>query len=168
MNARIKSIRTSLNMTQQEFADKLGINRSNIANYENGVRTPVDAVISLICREFNVSEHWLRTGEGDMRIPRSREAEIEDMVSRALSGTNEFKRAVIRMICTRTEAELEALEKMLWKIVEEVEQEQKVERRNIIKIAGRDGSMEERALTDEEAMELESQINELPGAPEGV
>lgn len=123
MNNRIKEIRIASSMTQQEFADALAIPRSNIAGYEKGIRNPSDAVIALICREFNVSEEWLRTGNGEMHIPMSREEEIADMVGKAISGTNEFKRAVIRMICSRSEAELVALEKMLWDIVAEMEKE---------------------------------------------
>ncbi len=66
MNARLKELRNALNMTQQEFADKLNIKRGTIANYEIGRNEPIDAVISLICKEFNVNENWLRTGEGEM------------------------------------------------------------------------------------------------------
>ena len=121
MHNRIKTIRTTAGLTQQEFADKLGIKRGTIANYELGRNDPIDAVINLICREFSISENWLRTGEGDMRTPRSREEEIADLVAKAISGTNEFKKAVIRMICTRSEAELQVLEKMLTTIAEDVE-----------------------------------------------
>lgn len=64
MNERIKQLRSRLGMTQQEFADKLGIKRGTLANYEIGRNEPIDAVISLICKEFEVNEVWLRTGEG--------------------------------------------------------------------------------------------------------
>lgn len=121
MNNRIKTIRTTANLTQQEFADKLGIKRGTIANYELGRNEPIDAVIRMICQEFGISEKWLRTGKGDMRIPRNRDEEIADMVGKALSGDNEFKKAVIRMICTRSESELEALEKMLSQLVEDAQ-----------------------------------------------
>lgn len=66
MNARIKEIRKKENLSQQKFADRLGIARGNIAAYEVGKNAPSDAVLSLICREFNVNEEWLRTGQGDM------------------------------------------------------------------------------------------------------
>ena len=52
---RIKSLRKELSYTQQEFADKIGTPRNNIAGYETGKRSPSEAVISLICREFNVN-----------------------------------------------------------------------------------------------------------------
>lgn len=121
MNDRIKTIRTAANLTQQEFADKLGIKRGTIANYELGRNEPIDAVIRMICQEFGISEKWLRTGEGDMRIPRDRDEEIAEMVGKALSGDNEFKKSVIRMICTRSESELDALEKMLTQLVEDAQ-----------------------------------------------
>ena len=121
MHKRVSEVRKAANLTQGEFADKLGLTRNFISLIENGNRDPSDRTIADICREFNVSEHWLRTGEGEMCVPRSREEEIADLVGRAISGTNEFKKAVIRMICTRSESELEALEKMLWDIVEDME-----------------------------------------------
>ena len=64
MNERIKRLRSKLEMTQQEFADRLGIKRGTLANYEIGRNEPIDAVISLMCKEFHVNEIWLRTGEG--------------------------------------------------------------------------------------------------------
>lgn len=66
---RLKNLRKALGLTQQEFSDKLKVSRSNIATYEVGKNNPAEAVINLICREFNVSETWLRTGEGEMFIP---------------------------------------------------------------------------------------------------
>lgn len=61
---RIKLIRKQLDVTQQEFSDKLGIARNNIAGYETNKRSPSDAVVSLICTKYNINESWLRTGEG--------------------------------------------------------------------------------------------------------
>ena len=66
MKDRIKKLRKVLDLTQQEFANRLGISRGNIATYETREGSPGSSVISLICREFNVSEKWLRTGEGEM------------------------------------------------------------------------------------------------------
>lgn len=66
MKERIKQLRKSLDLTQQEFADKIGIKRNSFANYETGRNTPIDAIILSICREFNVNEVWMRKGEGEM------------------------------------------------------------------------------------------------------
>lgn len=69
MNERIKELRKALNLTQQEFADKIGMKRNTIASYEINRNGPSNSVISLICKAFNVSEIWLRTGEGEMFLP---------------------------------------------------------------------------------------------------
>lgn len=68
MKERLKMLRKELGLTQEKFADRLSIKRNTIAKYETGRNEPIDAVISLICREYNVSEKWLRNGEGDMFI----------------------------------------------------------------------------------------------------
>ncbi len=66
MKDRIKALRKDLGLTQEKFAERLNIKRNTIATYEIGRNEPIDAVVSLICREFNVNEEWLRTGQGDM------------------------------------------------------------------------------------------------------
>lgn len=66
MNERIKAIRKQKKLTQSEFGAIIGVKGNTITNYESGKRAPSDAVIFSICREFNVNERWLRTGEGEM------------------------------------------------------------------------------------------------------
>ncbi len=66
MNNRIKAIRKSLKFTQKDFAEKLGVKRNTVAQWEIGVNGLSDQVIKSICREFNVNETWLRYGEGEM------------------------------------------------------------------------------------------------------
>lgn len=68
---RIKKVRKSLELTQQGFADQIGSKRNTIATYEMGRTEPSSAVISLVCTKFNVSETWLRTGEGEMFLPKA-------------------------------------------------------------------------------------------------
>lgn len=66
MNSRIKKVRKTLDLTQKEFGERIGVKGNTIAQYELGRNKPVDSVLALICREFNVNEKWLRTGEGEM------------------------------------------------------------------------------------------------------
>lgn len=75
MNAgeRIKVLRKSLGLTQQEFSDRLGIKRNTITNYEIGRNEPIDAVFNLICKTWNVNPEWLKEGEGDMYLPSSKD-----------------------------------------------------------------------------------------------
>lgn len=89
MNKRIKELRKALNLTQQDFADSLNIRRGTIANYEIGRNEPIDAVVSLICKEYNVNETWLRTGEGEMFIHIPEEDEVAAYVSDLLEDDGE-------------------------------------------------------------------------------
>lgn len=66
---RIKKVRRDLNMTQTEFANRIGSMQNTITRYETNNRNPSAPVIALICKEFNVNEEWLRTGEGEMFNP---------------------------------------------------------------------------------------------------
>lgn len=66
MKDRIKKIRKELELTQQEFSEKIGSSQNVIANYEIGRRNPSNSVINNICKTFNVNEEWLRTGVGEM------------------------------------------------------------------------------------------------------
>lgn len=118
MNNRIRMVRNDNGLTQTEFAEKLGLTKNFISLIENGNREPSDRTIKDICRIFSVQEEWLRTGDGEMLEPMSREEEIAQMVNGAINGSSEFKRAVIRMICSRTDGELEALEKALRSVYE--------------------------------------------------
>ena len=80
MKDRLKELRKALNLTQQKFADKLGVKQNTIAQYEMGRNDPSDAVIISICREFGVSESWLRNGEGEMFIPMTLDEEIASFI----------------------------------------------------------------------------------------
>lgn len=69
MNNRIRTLRKHLDLTQQEFAQKIGSSQNILANYETGRRNPSNSVINNICKTFHVREEWLRNGEGEMFLP---------------------------------------------------------------------------------------------------
>lgn len=113
LNERLKKLRKALGMTQQEFADSVGTARNNIAGYETDKRQPSVAVISLICKTHNVSENWLRTGEGDMFNEVPRDEQIADFVGEVLKGEEEsFKRRFMTMLSELDESDWESLEKI--------------------------------------------------------
>lgn len=66
MNTRIKELRTALHLTLEGFGDRIGVTRAAVSKWENGDRGIADSMVVSICREFGVSEQWLRTGEGEM------------------------------------------------------------------------------------------------------
>lgn len=96
---RVKSIRISQDLTQRAFADRLGISDGALSQIESGRTVPSDQTIRSICREFGVSEEWLRTGEGDpfVIVPRNQILEGE---LRAFLGTehSEFTERLIRLL----------------------------------------------------------------------
>ena len=69
MKDRIKRLRKVLDLTQQEFAERIGVKRNTIGQYEIGRNAPPGTVISLICKEYGVNEEWLRNGTGEMFAP---------------------------------------------------------------------------------------------------
>lgn len=106
MNERLKEIRKKENLTQQEFADRLNIKRGTIANYEIGRNIPIDAVITLICKEFKINESWLRTGHGDMYKKKLPVDEVSDYVEELLEYDGEgnpFFDMIIEMMKTYKE-----------------------------------------------------------------
>ena len=123
MNTRIKQIRQEQGLTQSQFAEKIGLSRNYVAMVEIGQRDPSDRTISDICRIFDIQEDWLRHGLEPMRAAKSREEEIAELVGSALSGSSDFKKAVIRMICSRTDDELKALEAALTAVYESIKKE---------------------------------------------
>lgn len=68
MNERFALIRNSLNLTTRKFGERINVTGGAVTNMEKGKRNITDRVISDVCREFNVSEEWLREGVGEMFI----------------------------------------------------------------------------------------------------
>jgi transcriptional regulator with XRE-family HTH domain len=86
---RIKKIRQSNHLTQEAFGNRIGSARNTIANYEMCKREPSKAIITLICKEFNVNEEWLHTGKGEMSFPIPEEDETAALMSELLLDTND-------------------------------------------------------------------------------
>ena len=120
MEERLKELRKTLNLTQQEFAEKIGVKRNTIAQYESGRNAPIDAVITLICRTYSVDETWLRTGEGEMFQPKSRNDELLDYARRIAEGNPGSIQAKILTAMTRlTDAQWEVLAQVAEQFVAE-------------------------------------------------
>lgn len=120
MNERIKILRKSLDLTQQEFAIRIGTARNNIAGYETGKRSPSEAVISLICRTFNVSETWLRTGEGEMFVELPKNEALAAQIQAFLQGgTDSFRERLVSLLLRLTPEQWDALEGYLVDLVKD-------------------------------------------------
>ena len=96
METRIKQIRKSENLTQKAFADRLGLKQNTIATYEMGRTEPSDRTIADICREFNVSEVWLRTGEGEMHIELPEDAEFDLIMTEIQESDDDLIKSILK------------------------------------------------------------------------
>lgn len=79
INERIKEIRKNLGLKQKDFAAPLGLTPQAVGNFERREREISNQAIKSICREFNVNEDWLRTGEGKMFDERPKKAALEQL-----------------------------------------------------------------------------------------
>lgn len=113
MNERIKSIRKSYGLSQEEFGKKLKIGRSSVAKLESGENNPSEQTIDLICREFNINEEWLRTGEGEPKKKRTRNQELQAFANDVMEDVDEsFKKRFILALSKLNESDWETLKKI--------------------------------------------------------
>lgn len=111
MNERIKELRKTLGLTLDKFGERLGVTKMTISRIENGVNNVTDQMFKSICREFNVDENWLRTGEGEMFVQKTRDEEIASFINGIDGCTDSFKSRFIKMLASLDESE--------WKVLEE-------------------------------------------------
>ena len=123
MGERIKAIRKALGLTQQKFGERIGVKGNTIAQYELGRNEPVDSVLSLLCREFNVSEEWLRTGQVEMFKQLSQAELAARTVGEALSSDNKFIQSVFIALGKLTPAEWQLVEKFVTSVEEELKKD---------------------------------------------
>lgn len=98
MNKRLKELRKTLGLTQQQFASDIGLGKSSIGNIENGVINLTDRNISVICSKYNVNEQWLRTGEGEKFAELNVDEEITFMLGALLSENCSQKKEFIKLM----------------------------------------------------------------------
>lgn len=113
MNDRIALVRKATGLTQEKFGERLGLSRNFMWMIENGTRIPSDRTIADICREFNVNETWLRTGEGEMFIQIPESEKIAAFLAEiTATECDDFKRRFIEMLADLKPEEWKLLERM--------------------------------------------------------
>lgn len=114
LNTRIQQIRKTAKLTQDEFAEKIGLSKNFVWMIEKGERIPSDRTIKDICRIFGINEEWLRTGEGDMPIPKSKDEEIAEMLADIQkSDEDSFKHRLVSALAKLDETGWDNLEKLI-------------------------------------------------------
>lgn len=125
MIQRIIEIRKHYGLNQEQFAEKLNLSRSFINQIEVGKRNVSDRTIADICREFHVSETWLRTGEGEMFTTISRSEEIAGWIGNILTDEQaEFKRRFVSVLTRLTEDEWAFIERKARELLAGQEEEE--------------------------------------------
>ena len=117
MKDRIKLIREGADekkkLSQQEFANSLGLSRNMIAQVEMGTRILSDRSIRDSCRIYKVNEEWLKNGTGPMYKPRSDNEIIAKFVNDVMeSRSDDFRKRLINALSQLDEQE--------WKVLEEI------------------------------------------------
>lgn len=120
MNQRVKEIRKANNLTMDKFGERLGVTKVAISRLESGERNITDQMVRSICREFDISESWLRTGEGEMYLDNSREMELARLTKILLSEESDsFKNRLVSALTKLTEEQWELLAQISEEITKE-------------------------------------------------
>ena len=124
MNERINMIRKKLGLTLDKFGEKLGVTKPTISRIENGVNNVTEQMIKSICREFNVNETWLRTGEGEMFVDMDTEDELMRWAGEVLSGSDtSFQKRFVKMLMGLNPAQWKVLEEKILELYEKQDKE---------------------------------------------
>lgn len=120
MNERIKELRKKLGLTLEKFGEKVGVGKTAISRIENGSNGVTDQMFKSICREFDVNEEWLRTGEGEMFKLKTRDEEIAEMLADIqVAGDEDFRHRFINVLTKLDAKEWEVLEKFVNMMIDE-------------------------------------------------
>ena len=110
---RVKAVRKSLGLTLEKFGDKIGLKKNSVSQIENGRNDLTEANTKAICREFNVNEVWLRTGEGgddNMFTKISEDDRFSLNLGKLSQSDNEFAKNMLNAIAETEPEKLKIIE----------------------------------------------------------
>lgn len=150
MNDRIRMVRDELDLSRAAFGKNLGVSGDVINNLERGRVDIKDSMVKLICSAYSVREAWLRTGEGEMFVQRTKEDELSAAVERLMSGESaEFKSRLVRVLASLDEKYWVILEEKLKEIVGMQDVSPAAPSTTKLYVAARDGSRVEAEIDDD-------------------
>ena len=118
MHTRISQILKDQGLKQADFAKKIGISAAFASELCNGVKSPSDRTIGDICQAFNVSEVWLRTGQGSMYNQLSSDAEFA-LIMESIGQQDPTVVHILKAYWHLSDAEKAAVRKLVDNIVDE-------------------------------------------------
>lgn len=110
---RIGTVIEVLGIKKVQFAERIKVDQSFISQLVSGKRNPSDRTVADICREFNVDENWLRTGEGEMFVQLSEDAEFIQILSEIEVSDDDFIKALLRSYWRLSDNEKAAIHKLV-------------------------------------------------------
>ena len=120
INSRIAACIKASGLTKTAFAKRINLSQPHISKIALGESSPSDRTIFDICREFNVSEEWLRDGVGEMFAARSLDEEIAGFMGNVLKGEPDFRRRFIAVLARLQPEQWKLLESMATALAEEI------------------------------------------------
>lgn len=118
MNERLRELRIAFNMNQEEFGKLLGITKSGVSDIESGRRKVTEQhIIMLKSQKPQINEAWLRNGNGEMFIPKSRNQQLSDFMDTLIHENDSFKKRLITALCNLKESDWAYLENLLVDLV---------------------------------------------------
>lgn len=116
--SRFKAVRETLGIKQADFSKSLAISQGHTSDIENGRKAVSDRIIEILSLKFNVSEKWLRTGDGTMFNDLTRDEQIASFVGNMLADEKDsFKRRFISMLSRLDESEWRWMEQKAKELV---------------------------------------------------
>lgn len=107
---RVKTLRKELGLTLEKFANPIGIHRGSLSAIENDKSGVSDRTLLAICREYGVSERWLRDGEGEMFVPVTRNEKIARFAGELMKDeTPDFRRQLVEILADLNDEQWDAL-----------------------------------------------------------
>ena len=99
---------------KSEFARRINVTPSYISKLGKDVTTiPSDRTIADICREFRISEVWLRTGEGEPHLSRDPDEEFLEVMEQINISDDELIKRIIRAYWFMTDEEKAVIKKLI-------------------------------------------------------
>ena len=125
LSDRIKELRLSADMTQEEFGKKFGIVKSTVSLYESGKSTPNDELKKQICDYFNISVDYL-LGVSDDKHRNSPsddkgfffffffdDKDLQEVFVSALKTALETQNMTVSELCEKTEIDVDTCNQYL-------------------------------------------------------
>lgn len=120
INNRISWVIEQSGLTRTAFAERINVSQQHVSRIaKNG--TPSDRTIADICREFNISETWLRTGEGDPNIQVDEDQEFQDVLTQIRLSDDDLIKRIIKAYWYMSDEE----KKVIKKLIERFQKEEK-------------------------------------------